>query len=95
MPHSYTITVTPHAEGPAPISFDITNHDEILSIVAKITERAIVPAAEAAEFAVGLKMFTEVMLRHRKTPLFAELMPHIGAFMKRLKGIQPQSAEGQ
>ena len=39
----------------------------------------------AAALAIGLKLFGEVMLTHKEHPLFAELAPHFGAFMKRLK----------
>ena len=58
-----------------------------LPIVERIRAKAIIPADEAASFAIGLKLFTETMLRHRKHPLFAELQPHIGTFMKTLKAL--------
>ena len=42
--------------------------------------------AEAAKsFAVGLKLFSEVMLEHKNFPLFKDFMPHFGQFMKALK----------
>ena len=40
---------------------------------------------ESTEFALGLKLFTEVMLRNKKHPLFEDLRPHIVDFMKKLK----------
>ena len=36
-------------------------------------------------FAVGLKLFSEVMLEHRDHPLFQEFLPQFGQFMKNLK----------
>lgn len=94
MPHKYAITVQPlDQEGGAaeitPLTFVVTNHDDLLDIVAKTRARGVVPDQEAAEFAIGLKLFSEVMIRHRKLPLFEGLWPHFGEFMKRLKGQQP------
>lgn len=90
MAHHYRVTVEAldDANTAAPLVFDTSNHDELFDIVARIRAKAIVPDAEAASFAIGLKLFTETMLRHRKHPLFAELQPHIGTFMKALKATQ-------
>ena len=73
---------------------DIVNHDDLFDIIEKISARGVVPADEATEFAIGLKLFTEVLLRHRKDAPFAELQPHIGAFMKRLKSA-PAAAQSR
>jgi hypothetical protein len=100
MPHSYRVTVqsltpVPPADTAPSITFDVANHDEILGLAERIEARGILPQEEAAEFTVGLKLFSEVMLRHRRDPLFAELFPHFGAFMKRLKGDAPfEAAQG-
>ncbi len=89
MAHHYRVTVEPldDTNTAAPLVFDTSNHDELFSIVERIRAKAIVPADEAASFAIGLKLFTETMLRHRKHPLFAEVQPHIGTFMKTLKAL--------
>lgn len=89
MPHHYRVTVEPldATNTATPLVFETSNHDEVLGIVDRIRAKAIVPDDEAASFAIGLKLFTETMLRHRKHPLFAELQPHIGTFMKTLKAI--------
>lgn len=94
MPHTYQITVQPldqdgAVNGTPPLTFAVTNHDDLLDIVSKTRARGVIPDEEAAEFAIGLKLFSEVMIRHRKTPLFEPLWPHFGEFMKRLKGTQP------
>jgi hypothetical protein len=97
MPNSYRLTVqsltpVPPGETAPNITFEVTNHDEILGLVERIAARGILPEDQAAEFTVGLKLFSEIMLRHRRDPLFAELFPHFGAFMKRLKGDAPSEA---
>lgn len=97
MPHSYRITVqnltpVPSANTAPSITFEVTNHDEILGLVERVAARGFLPDDEAAEFTVGLKLFSEVMLRHRRDPLFADLFPHFSAFMKRLKGDAPSEA---
>ena len=37
------------------------------------------------EFAIGLKMFGEVILKNKNLPLFKEFYPAFGDFMKKLK----------
>lgn len=44
---------------------------------------------QAVEFAIGLKMFSEVMLKNRNHELFTDFRPAFGEFMKKLKS-QPQ-----
>ena len=89
MAHHYRVTVEPldDTNTAAPLVFDTSNHDELFSIVERVRAKAIVPDEEVASFAIGLKLFTETMLRHRKHALFAELQPHIGTFMKSLKAL--------
>ena len=91
MPHRFRVTVEHVADPPVAsgsersLRFEAANHDDLLDVVERVRERRIVPEEEAAEFAIGLKLFGEVMLRHRQDPLFAEIWPHFGTFMKRLK----------
>ncbi|MDQ0393774.1 DUF3861 domain-containing protein [Labrys monachus] len=90
MQHTYRVTVqslsAEDTVSEAGLTFDVTNHDEILGLVDRVAARQVLPKDEVAEFTIGLKLFSEVMLRHRREPLFAEFFPHFGAFMKRLKG---------
>lgn len=90
--HRYRISVEHLADAQgapsthaAPLSFEAGNHDDILAIVERMRARGEFDADTAAALAVGLKLFGEVMLTHKTHPLFAELVPHFGAFMKRLK----------
>jgi hypothetical protein len=47
--------------------------------------RADLAPDAATALAVGLKLFSEVMLENRGHPLFAEFAPHFRDFMKTLK----------
>lgn len=68
------------------IEFEFENHDNVFSIIEKMQDKNIFGDREQAiEFALGLKLFSEVMLRHKEHPLFDELYPVFGQFMKKLK----------
>ncbi|MDR2212206.1 MAG: DUF3861 domain-containing protein [Pseudomonadales bacterium] len=89
--HLYQITVA-HVEDPkgnpvhkAPLSFAVKNHDDLFDIVAKVKAKHLFEEQEAEAFAIGLKLFREVMLRHRGSEVFAKLNPHFSEFMKEFK----------
>lgn len=67
------------------LSFEVNQHDDLLGIVARVRTAAAFPDADAAALAVGLKLFTGVMLLHRKDPLFADVQPVLRAFIGNLK----------
>jgi hypothetical protein len=67
------------------LSFITTNHDEIIEIVERIRNARHFEGDDAAAFAVGLKLFSEIMLKNKESPLFTEFRPHFLAFMKNLK----------
>lgn len=69
----------------SPLEFHVGNHDNILEIVQKIRASSIFDENSATSFAVGLKLFTEIMLQNKDNPLFEELRPAMLAFMKKLK----------
>lgn len=70
----------------SPLNLEFENHDEIFSIIEKINAKNLfIDAPEGTEFALGLKLFSEVMIKNRKNPLFDEFSPAFAAFMKRLK----------
>jgi len=98
--HRYRITVDhlalPDGHTPPaapPLILEVGNHDELAGIVARARQRGDLPSDDAAAFAIGLKLFSEVMLQHRELPLFADVAPHFKAFMQRLKQ-RPQPALG-
>lgn len=67
--------------------FEVENHDDILAIVERIQGREDLNFGEqnSAAFAVGLKLFSEVMMEHRKHPLFEPLRDSFKQFMIGLK----------
>ena len=89
--HRYRITVehlaTPREDGTIrpPLSFEAVNHDDVLGIAERVTAGFRYARDESAALAVGLKLFTEVMLAHRDDPLFADLQPALRDFIGRLK----------
>lgn len=89
MPHTYRLSLEALGDDAAPpgetLTFRVTNHDDLFQILSRIRAGTAVPEAEAAEFTVGLKLFGEILLRHRGEPPFAELFPHFGAFVRKLK----------
>ncbi|MBP2849858.1 DUF3861 domain-containing protein [Dickeya oryzae] len=67
------------------LTFDATNHDDILEIIEKVRSKGILPDSDVAAFCTGLKLFSEVMMVHRKEALFRDLIPAFRDFMLRLK----------
>lgn len=90
--HRYRITVEHLAtnKGVAvdkpPLVFETTNHDDLFAIVERIRTRNDIAPEEAAPLAIGLKLFSEVALMHRREPLFLGVMDAVGTFIGRLKG---------
>ena len=71
---------------PAPMELTFDNHDDLFSIVERVQQKNLFGnAEEEAQFIIGLKMFSEIMLKHRTNPLFSELGPALKEFMPKLK----------
>ena len=69
-----------------PIDLEFDNHDNIFTIIERMKSRDIFKTQnQAIEFAIGLKMFSEVMLKNRDNELFSEFRPAFSEFMKKLK----------
>ena len=74
------------SEGTKEIQFDFDNHDDLFQISEVIKSKKVFDNEQTAhEFALGLKLFTEVMLKNKQHPLFEDLRPAIMEFMKKLK----------
>ena len=70
------------------LHFDFENHDEIFGIIDRLQKKnPFNDTAQATEFAVGLKLFSEVLLKNRSHPLFDELKEVFPVFMKKLKSL--------
>ncbi len=68
------------------LEFNFENHDDIFSIIELIKAKGLFEdEQEATELAIGLKLFGEVMIKHRKDALFEELAPVFAEFMNKLK----------
>ncbi|WP_338732419.1 DUF3861 domain-containing protein [Mangrovimonas cancribranchiae] len=70
------------------VEFEFENHDNIFNIIDILKSKELFDKdSESVEFAVGLKLFSEVMLKNRKHELFEDFFPHFGEFMKKLKAM--------
>jgi hypothetical protein len=69
------------------LSFEVTNHDDLLQIASRMRKGLPYAAETAASLAIGLKLFSEVTLVHREDALFARIRPAIGEFIRELKSL--------
>lgn len=70
------------------LEFEFENHDNIFNIIDILKAKNLFDNNnESVEFAVGLKLFSEVMLKNRKHELFKDCFPHFSDFMKKLKAM--------
>lgn len=72
----------------APLQFEVRNHDNLFAIVEKVKAKGLFGESEAEAFAIGLKLFREVMLHNRGSEVFKDLDPHLSEFMKKFKNIK-------
>lgn len=97
--HRYHLTLchvadaTGNPSGRAPLELDLGNHDDIFAIVERMRSRGDFSPGDAAALAVGLKLFSEVMLENRDHPLFASFRPHFADFMRMLEKGPRQDGE--
>ena len=67
-------------------AFEFENHDNIFEIISKIQQSNILGGKELEmQLILGIKLFGDVMLRHKGNPLFESLQPAFIEFMKGLK----------
>jgi hypothetical protein len=71
--------------------FDFKNHDDLSAIIERALQNGVVPNDEVMVFCVGLKLLTEVAMKHRNEPAFTEFWPHLGTFIRSIK--EPKSKE--
>lgn len=71
----------------ARLEFDFENHDDIFRIIDFLSEsNHFEDKQQRMEFAVGLKLFSGVMLKNKDSGLFKDFLPAFVEFMKKLKG---------
>ena len=68
-----------------PLQFNVKNHDDLYAIIEKVRAKNLFDENDVAAFAIGLKLFREVMLNHRGSEVFKDLDPHFSEFMKAFK----------
>jgi hypothetical protein len=69
-----------------PVSLLNTDADEIFNIIERVKQKNLFANDEqSTEFALGLKLFSEVMLKNRQHPIFEDLLPAFKVFMENLK----------
>lgn len=73
----------------APLVFSARNHDDLFAIVERIKSRGVLNNDDSAAFAVGLKLFSEIILENRNQPFFKELSVPMGEMMKMIKSPKP------
>lgn len=85
--HQYKVRVeaVDAAATEAPIEFTFASHDDLKVILERMQQKPVVAGEEGTAFAVGLKIFSGVLLAHRSEELFRELAEHFGVFMRKLK----------
>ncbi|GLS84469.1 DUF3861 domain-containing protein [Paraferrimonas haliotis] len=89
--HKYQFTIE-HLEdnkgnaiAASPLSFELRNNEDLFHIVSQMKGKLELSDDEATEFAIGLKLFGQVLINHRNHPTFKALKPHFTEFMKAVK----------
>lgn len=69
-----------------PLLLEFENHDEIFKIIDIMRQKNLFgDENQSTEFAIGLKMFSEVLLKNKNHPLVKDFFPSFGNFIKKLK----------
>lgn len=69
------------------IEFEFENHDDVLHLIELIQKKTLFTNEdENTQFIIGLKLFSDVMMKNKDNALFEELTPAFVAFMKKIKG---------
>lgn len=89
--YKFSITRLEDSDGnpvePESLEFEARNYDEIFNIVEAVKNKVDFDEDDAIALAVGIKLFSEVMLKNSKHELFKPLRPSFAKFMKQLKSL--------
>lgn len=70
------------------VEIDFENHDEIFNIIDRVTAKnPFNDTDQAVQFALGLKLFSEVLIKNRTHPVFEDLNEAFSVFMKKVKSL--------
>ncbi|MHB9147473.1 MAG: DUF3861 family protein [Candidatus Amoebophilus sp.] len=65
---------------------DFDNYDEIFGIIEQVKKKnPFNNLGQLVQFAISLKMFSEIIIKNHNYPLFEKLFPVFDSFMKGLK----------
>ena len=67
------------------IEFNTGNHDDLFIVLDRLQKAELFDGETTKSFAVGLKLFGEVMLENKNHPLFKDFKPQFLEFMKNMK----------
>jgi len=68
------------------VDFEFDNHDDILEVIEKSKKAARFDNEnDNTQFVVGIKLFSEIMLKNKENTLFEEILPAFRDFMQKLK----------
>jgi hypothetical protein len=98
--HQYRITMEylggKHA-GPdlhSPLTFTAENHDDLFEIIEHVQAARFFDPATSAALTLGMKLFSEVMLKNRNDPMFAPMLAayrdYIRVFKQRMAEATPR-----
>src|SRR5690606_9550689 len=69
------------------VEFEFENHDNVFDIIEIIKKSdRFTNDNENTQFVIGLKLFSDIMMRNKNTALFEDFVPAFIEFMKKLKG---------
>ena len=72
------------------LSCEVANHEDLIGIVERVRTKDLglsrsLDEDESAAMIIGMKLFSEVALVHRKESSFAEIREALGQFVRELK----------
>lgn len=69
----------------SPLVFEASSHEDIFTIAQVMQRKVDLAETDATAFAVGLKLFSGVMIKNKDHELIKQLMPDFKNFMKTIK----------
>jgi multidrug resistance efflux pump len=90
--YRYRITVEMISPKPATspaLQFETENHDDIIAIANRMPGRFDLDEDSAKSMAIGMKLFSEIVLRNRTREPFSAIRPAIVDFIGAIKAARP------
>ncbi len=85
---NYRITIESLAPIPSmglSTNFDVQNHDNLFTIIESVRSKGILDRDNSAALAIGLKLFSEIVIANRHDPLFAPMLEPVRTLIQQLK----------